>query len=91
MAELLVPFIVIALIAVILIMGAMLYTVIEQAHSQQEKLITGLLSRNATDYAIATKIEKEVVPEKPNPDEVPLTEATDEEFARHIEQVVEEE
>lgn len=91
MVDVVLPFIVFTLVAVIVIQGVITYFNNEQARKTQKELLTAILAKNATDFSIATKIDKEVVTPKSNPDEIPLSEATDEEFDKHIQQELEEE
>lgn len=55
-------------------------------HAQEQKLVTAILSKDATEFAHAIKTEKEVPQERNNPDEVELANATDEEFDKFIRQ-----
>lgn len=51
---------------------------------QQEKLVTALLSKDATEYAHAVKTEKELPEQREDPGIVELANASEEEFDKHI-------
>jgi hypothetical protein len=92
MTDLLLPFIVFTLLGVIVAQFLYIYSLTKAHALQQEKMVTAFLARDATDYAVATKIEKSVPnPEPVNPDETTLDQATDDEFDRHIQRELEEE
>lgn len=90
MTELLLPFIIFTLLGLIIGQFIYIYSLTKSHAIQQEKMVTAFLARDATDYAVATKIEKEPI-EKPtlNPDLVTTENASDEEFDHHIKAILE--
>lgn len=84
MAEFLLPFIIFTLIIVIIIQAVERYFFARQSTSEVSRLITALLSKDATEYSQALKTEKQPVQPTTEPDEVNLADATDEVFDKFI-------
>ena len=84
MADLLIPFIILTLIAVIIIQAIERYFFAKQANEEHTKLTMALLSKSSGELAIDIKKEKEPTKFAPEPDEVDLSQADDEVFDKHI-------
>lgn len=77
-------FVVVTLIGVIIAMAVERFFYGQQMSDQHEKMVTALLSRDATEYSIAVKTEKDPVKPQVESDEVDLGQASDEEFDKFI-------
>ena len=84
MVDFLFPFIVLTLVIVIIIQAIERFSYASQAQSQQKELMMAFLSKNAMEFSVAVKTEKEPNEEIKESDEVELDKADDEEFDKHI-------
>lgn len=85
MTDFLLPFIITALIAVIIIQAVERYFFSEQARRERNDLLTYILSRNPREFNEAIKVDKiSLKKNELNTDEVELSEATEEEFNRFL-------
>lgn len=86
MTDFILPFIIAALIAVIVIQALERYFFSEQVHKERHDMLKFILSKNVHEYNEVTRVEKQSPEKLTNPDEVDLTEASEEEFNKFIKQ-----
>lgn len=85
MADLIFPFIILTLLAVIIIQAVERYFYASLMQSEQSKLIAAIMSKNMNEYTHAVRVEKEKTPPGfSEPTEVDLSQASDDEFDRFI-------
>lgn len=85
MIDFLTPFIVLALIAVIIVQAVERYFYSEQVNRERHDMLKFILSRNARDYTDITHVDKKIPEAQTNlSDEVDLTEADDDVFDKLI-------
>lgn len=79
-------FIILTLVAVIIVQIVERYVYSQHMQEEQGKLIKAVLSKDVKEYTEAIKAEKDIkLPQLP-PDEIPLGDATEEEFNKFIKQ-----
>lgn len=78
-------FVIFTLLAIIIIQALHLFFYSQHMQEEQTKLIKAVLSKDITQYTQAIKEEKQAPPAAVSSDIVPLSEASDDEFAKFIE------
>lgn len=86
MSDYLLIFIVFTLIAVIWIQAIDRFFYSQHMMDEQSKLIKAIMSKDVKEYTEAVKTELNVVDPPLEDDEIPLSQATDEEFDKLIKQ-----
>lgn len=86
MSDYLLIFIVFSLIAIILIQAIDRFFYSHHMQDEQSKLIKAVMSKDVKEYTEAVKTELNVVDPPLEDDEIPLSQATDEEFDKLIKQ-----
>ena len=84
MVDLVPLFIIVTLVIVIIIQAIERFVYADQMQRQQKELMMAFLSKNAMEFSVAVKTEKEPNEEIAESDEVELDKADDKEFDKHI-------
>lgn len=92
MIDLLLPFIIFTLLAVIIGQWVQQHLMGKQMQEERARLLAAIMSKNSAEYQEVLKTEKQPKEEKKpsvNADEVSLDQATDQEFDKFIKQQTE--